>query len=61
MILIKFIETYTKINNDFINNFINDFCSLFNLNIYSLFISEEDKYNFSIDDDIIEKWFEPLM
>ena len=45
MILIEFLKTYTKINNDFINDF------------FSLYDSK-DKYNFSIDIDVIAKWFE---
>jgi len=45
MNLIEFLKTYTKIN----NNFINDFFSLYN---------SQDKYNFSINIDVIAKWFE---
>jgi len=45
MKLIEFLKTYTKINNTFIDDF------------FSLYDSR-DKYNFSIDIDIIAKWFE---
>ena len=45
MKLIEFLKTYTKINNTFIDDF------------FSLYDSH-DKYNFSIDIDIIAKWFE---
>ena len=45
MNLIEFLKTYTKIN----NNFIDDFFSLYD---------SKDKYNFSINIDIIAKWFE---
>lgn len=45
MDLIEFLKTYTKIN----NNFINDFFSLYD---------SKDKYNFSINIDVIAKWFE---
>ena len=45
MNLIEFLKTFTKIN----NNFIDDFFSLYN---------SKDKYNFSINIDIIAKWFE---
>jgi phage anti-repressor protein len=45
MNLIEFLKTYTKINNTFIDDF------------FSLYDSR-DKYNFSIDIDIIAKLFE---
>jgi hypothetical protein len=45
MQLIDFLKTYTKIN----NNFIDDFFALYD---------SKDKYNFSIDIDAIAKWFE---
>lgn len=45
MDLIEFLKIYTKIN----NNFINDFFSLYD---------SKDKYNFSINIDVIAKWFE---
>ena len=45
MNLIEFLKTYTKIN----NNFIDDFFGLY---------ESKDKYNFSINIDIIAKWFE---
>jgi phage anti-repressor protein len=44
MELIEFLKTYTKIN----NNFINDFFSLYD---------PKDKYNFSINIDANAKWF----
>jgi len=44
MLLIDFLKTHTKINNDFID----DFFGLYNAN---------DKYNFSINIEIIAKWF----
>ena len=47
MNLIEFLKTHTKIN----NNFIDDFVSLYNA---------EDKYNFSIDLDIIAKWMKTV-
>ena len=43
----KGVKTYSKIN----NNFIDDFFGLYNLN---------DKYNFSIDLDIIAKWMKTV-
>ncbi len=45
MDLIEFLKTYTKINNTFIDDF------------FSLYDSK-DKYNFSINIDVIAKWFE---
>ncbi len=45
MNLIEFLKTYTKINNSFIDDF------------FGLYESK-DKYNFSINIDIIAKWFE---
>ena len=44
MNLIEFLKIYTKIN----NNFIDDFFSLYD---------SKDKYNFSINIDVIAKWF----
>lgn len=44
MNLIEFLKTFTKIN----NNFIDDFFSLYD---------SKDKYNFSINIDAIAKWF----
>jgi hypothetical protein len=44
MNLIDFLKTYTKINNEFIDDF------------FSLYDSK-DKYNFSINIDAITKWF----
>ena len=44
MNLIEFLKTYTKINNEFIDDF---------FNLYDA----KDKYNFSIDIEIIAKWF----
>ena len=44
MDLIEFLKTYTKINNEFINDF------------FGLYDSQ-DKYNFSINIDVIAKWF----
>jgi len=45
MNLIEFLETYTKIN----NNFINDFFRLYDPN---------DKYNFAINLENIAKWMD---
>ena len=45
MNLIEFLKTYSKVN----NNFIDDFFSLYDTN---------DKYNFSINVDAIAKWFD---
>ena len=44
MNLIDFLKTYTKINNEFIDDF------------FSLYDSKE-KYNFSINIEAISKWF----
>ena len=44
MNLIDFLKTYTKINNDFIDDF------------FGLYESK-DKYNFSINIHVIAKWF----
>ena len=44
MDLIEFFKTYTKINNDFIDDF------------FGLYDSKE-KYNFSININTIAKWF----
>ena len=44
MYLIDFLKTYTKINNEFIDDF---------LGLYDT----KDKYNFSININVIAKWF----
>ncbi len=44
MNLVDFLKTHTKINNQFIDDF------------FSLYDSK-DKYNFSINIDVIAKWF----
>jgi hypothetical protein len=45
MNLVTFLKTYTKINNDFIDDF------------FSLYDSK-DKYNYSINIVAISKWFD---
>jgi hypothetical protein len=43
MKLVDFLKKYTKINNEFIDDFFS-------------FYDEKDKYNFCIDTDVISKW-----